>query len=465
VPAYRKKWFWLVAAALVVVVGVGTTLAVLLWPGYPALDYRPLDASKPVTFAPAAPVSIGFQDTAIIGDRAYFASVSEDPADAMSVSGEETLGVVAADTKSGERLWQSTKAGKAERWERMVALPQGLVVFTDTNSTTSKRRMAVLGAEKGDLLWQRTIDNDDGVLFSADVAVLVDRVENRLLGLALADGKQRWEQRNVRTDSGTSTSVVAATTPADLSGPAGVSGVAFSPDLTDDTRIVQVAGDKSFRVIDAENGDVLVPPRQGVAAPSDEMIAHNGRFIVRESTGGTQRLLAYDLTATGEPDVLFSAPANVQISELTACGDDRVCWIETTGFEIKTTQVAGLNVAEGDGVRRRAVPNADSLAPVGEHVLATQSTSPSAVSLIDPDGKQVWNVPGRAARLDGGNLLRFNQGLSTTPDNPALHGEHLGDDAVPLGALNGVRSATCSWNTSVIACMADETFMVQRFAD
>jgi hypothetical protein len=76
----------------------------------------------------------------------------------------------------------------------------------------------------------------------------------------------------------------------------------------------------------------------------------------------------------------------------------------------------------------------------------------------------VWQVPGRAARLDGGNLLRFNQALSTTPDNPALHGVHVGDDAVPLGALRDVRSQTCSWNTSVIACVADETFVLQRFA-
>jgi hypothetical protein len=112
----------------------------------------------------------------------------------------------------------------------------------------------------------------------------------------------------------------------------------------------------------------------------------------------------------------------------------------------------------------RGLPDVDSLVPVGDHLLAGQSTPAPRVSLLDAGGDPVWNVEGRAARLDGGNLLRFNTALSTTPENPALFGEHLGDEAEPLGALSDVRSQTCSWNTSVIACVADENFIVQRFA-
>jgi hypothetical protein len=441
-----------VAAALVVVVGVGVTLAVVFWPGYRSLDYRPL--AKAVTIAPGAPMSSGFQDSVVIGDRAYFASVTD--------SG--TLEVVAADADTGERLWGSVEAGTAERWERMVAVPGAVVVFTDSDSTTSKLRMAVLDAGSGDLRWQRTIDDRDGVLFSSGVAVLVDRAENRLLGLDLTDGIRRWEEPDVKTGSGTTTAVIGVTTPADLSGPAAVSGDAFAPDPDDDTRIVQINADKSFRVLDATTGDVKVPLRQGTAGPDDVKIAHNGRLIVRQD-GTTESLLAYDLDQPGEPEVLYSAPVDARISELTACGPDRVCWVETAGFEIAKTRVSSVNAAEGGGVWHRDLPNTDSLVPVGDHVMAGQNTSPPTFSVLDARGEQVWNAEGRAARLDGGNVLRFNRALSTIPDDPTVYGVHVGDEAVPLGALSNVRSQTCSWNTSVIACVGDENFVLQRFTD
>ena len=454
VRAYRKKWVWAVAAALVVVVGVGATLAVIFWPGYRSLDYQALESSDPVVLAPTAKMSSGFQDSAVIGDRAYFASVAEDG----------VLGVVAADAESGERLWGSTAAGTAPRWEQMVALPDAVVVFTDADTTTRSIRMVVLGAGDGARRWERAIGDNDGVLFSADVAVLVDRTQHVLRGLDLRTGAERWNRPDVRTDSGTGTAVVAATTAEDLAGPASVSGVASAPDLDDDKRIVQVGSDKSFRVLDAGTGEVRVPPRQSLADPDDEMIAHGGRFFVVESSGTTEVLHAYDLAKQAEPVILYSAPPNVRMSELTACGAERVCWIETVDFDIKKTRVAGVNATAGGDVWRRDLPNADRLVPVGDHVLARQSTSPARVALIGPDGKQVWNVEGEAGRLDGGNLLRFNRALSTTPDDPTLHGEHVGDDPIPLGALSDVRSATCSWNTSVIACVADENFVLQRFA-
>jgi molecular chaperone HscA len=67
-------------------------------------------------------------------------------------------------------------------------------------------------------------------------------------------------------------------------------------------------------------------------------------------------------------------------------------------------------------------------------------------------------------RLDAGNTLQVSKALSASADDPALTGEHLGDKAVPLGALDGVRSSTCAWNTTHLACVAAEDFVVQRFA-
>jgi molecular chaperone HscA len=452
-PAYRKRLFWLVAAAVVVVLGLTTTLAVIFWPGNRALDYRPFATAAPTRLAPAVPIGSGFADSAVIGDRVYFANTDENG----------TLGVVAADAESGERLWASTAAGTAPRWENMVALPQGLAVFTDSDSTTRKRRMVILGAGRGDLLWERLIGDDDGVLFVADVAVLVDRVEKRLLFLELGDkGRVRGEQRSPTTDVGSATTVVVATTPADLDGPASTSGVAAAPDRDDDTRIVQIGADRSARVLDASTGKVVVPARQSVADPDDEVIAHNGRLIVRESAG-THRIMAYDLGELGEPRTLYTAPADVRLSELTPCGDDRVCWVETIGYDARTSRVASVNAAEGGGRWQRAVPDTEGLVPVGESVLARQNGSPPSVTLLDPDGTVGWTHRGVAARLNGGNLLLFSKRPTTSPDDPSVAGRHLGDDVREMGLLAGVRSETCSWNTAVIACLAAEDLVIQRF--
>ena len=454
VKAYRKKWFWLVAAAVVVVLGAGATLAVIFWPGHPALDFRPLADTPPVTVAAAVPVTYGFSDSAMIGDRVYFASAS----------GEGLLGVVAAEADTSKTIWSNTRAGSAERWEQLVALPAGVAVFTDTDSTTSKRRMAVLGASRGDLNWQRTIGGDDGVIFSGSLAVLVDRVEHRLLGLRMADGTTSWERDDISGDAGTATAVFAVSTPDDLAGPARVNGAAYAPDLDDDQRLVQISADRSARVIDAATGKVVVAPRPGVADTDSPILAHDGRLIVSdESTNNTQRLLAYDLSNLGEPRVLTSITGNVQVSELTPCGTDRVCWIETTRYDTKSTQVASIDVTDSSGVWRRPLPGTDRLVPVGDHVLASQSTGPPTTALLDAKGKVAWTYNGVAARLDGGNMLLFSSSLSTSVDDPSLSGRHLGDGEKPLGPLRDVRSASCSWNTSTIACVAEKDFRLQRF--
>jgi hypothetical protein len=449
--AYQKRVLWGFAVGLVVVVGLAATLVVILWPGYRALDFRPL--SDAVRISPAVPVTSAFVDAEVLGDRAYFASADDQGA----------LGVVAVRTGDGTGIWKSREAGVAPRWARMVALPTGVAVFTDTDSDTGKRRMILLGASDGKLRWERSIDGDDEVFFVGEIAVLVDRTENRLVGLKINDrGKTAWDLPDLKTGSGTATAIVPATTPDDVSGPAGVDGRAFAPDVDDDTRIVQLSGDRSARVIDASNGHVLVKPRQSVAAPNDEVIAHNGRLIVRESTDA-HRIVAYDLAKLGEPMVLYTAAGTTrQLTHLVPCGDDRACFIETAGYDPKSTDVVSVDVT-GGGHWSRRVPNANNLVPVGDSVLAAQNTSPSRVSLLGKSGKVIWTRDGEAARLNAGNLLLFSKKLSTSLDDPALAGQHLGDDVVPLGALSDVLSASCAWDTAVLACAADKDFVLQRF--
>jgi hypothetical protein len=443
---------WFVAAAVVVVVGVATTLVVVLWPEYRALDFHPL--ASPQRVAPAVPLGSSFAAVAVRGDRAYFASVTDDG----------VLGVVAVDTGSGKRIWPNNAVGKAERWEQFLATPDAVVAFSARDSSTGERQMVLLDPDTGHELWHRQLGGDDNVMFSGDVAVLVDVRESRLLGLEVrGHGKVRWEDKNPVTQYGLkTTAVIKSTTVADDSGPASAAGTAFAAPLDDDTRIVQIGADRSAQVIDAKSGDVL-KARQAVADPDDELIAHNGRLIVVESDT-VRRIVQYDLTKLDLPKVLYTAPNDgTRFEHLTECGADRVCFVQTTGYGDKDAQVTAVDVVNGGRVWGRTLAGVASLVPVGDEVLAAQDSSPAQVSLLDAKGKVTWTRPGVAARLDGGNLLLFSKDLSTSTDDPSLAGQHLGDDPVQLGPATGVRSSTCAWDTKVIACAADQDFQIQKF--
>ncbi|MGX6603671.1 Hsp70 family protein [Micromonosporaceae bacterium Da 78-11] len=445
----RRSYKIIVAAAVTVVLAVSAVGVWYFWPGYPALDYHPL--SEPRRITAMIPVGTAWSDAEVIDDRAYFASADTDTG---------RVGVVAVDTGATKPAWQSDKAGAADRWSMMIALPTGVVLFSDTSSSTGKRRMVVLGADKGERLWERTIGSDDEVYFVGDVAVLIDRVEQRLLGLGLSDGKTRWTNDDPKTTVGVTVNVRVASTPKDLAGPATVSGRPLSPVRDDDNRIVQISADRSARVYDAESGD-LITSAQNIADTTDELIAHNGRLLVRESEG-THRIVSYDLGKLVNPKILYTAQPGNELSHLAACGDDRICFVEEKGYDAKSAQVVAVDAAKGGRLWEHSVPGAERLVPVGESVLA--GTTTDTTTLLDPDGRQVWTNDWTAARLDGDNVLTFSKRLSSYPDDPAMTGQHLGDSRVELGPLQKIRSETCSWNTSVLACAGDTDFVLQDFA-
>ena len=443
----RPRAYALLAGAVALVLVAGGVAAWHFWPGYRALDYRALGDVRRVPSA--VPVSSSWSDAEVIGDRVYFAS---------SDSETGAVGVVAIKAGAKKPAWASTAAGTAERWESMVALPAGVALFSAANATTGKREMAVLGAGDGHRLWNRPIGADDDVLFAGDVAVLVDRTEHRLVGLRDGDGAVRWQRADPTTTLGTSTTVVAATTPADLAGPATVAGRPLAPDLGDDPRIVQISADRSARVLDGTTGEVLAT-RQSVADTNDEVIAHNGRLFVRESENA-QRIVSYRLDKLGEPQFLYTAQAaNGGLSHLTACGDDRVCLVEENGYDTATAEVVAVDAAKGGRIWHYPLAGADNLVPVGTAVLASTSTD---TTVIDAAGRKVTGA-GTVARLDAGNVLEFSKQLTGGTQDPSLAGQHIGDDPVQLGPLSDVRGDTCSWNRSVVACVADQDFVIARF--
>ncbi|MFF5295517.1 Hsp70 family protein [Paractinoplanes globisporus] len=443
-----KRSYILIAVALII--ALGATATWYFWPGYGALDYQPL--SEPKRIAPVVPVGSDWSDAEILDGRVYFAS---------SDSASGNAGVVAMGLGDSKPAWRMTVAGgKDVRWKSMMALPVGVALFTETDSTSSTRQIVVLGAEKGKTLWSRTIGGTDVVLFAGGTAVIADRKQHQLIGVRLSDGSVRWTQPDPPSQYPEDTNVVAVTTPKDLDGPATVFGRPFEPDFTDDPRIVQIGADKSARVINADTGKILVT-RQNVADPDDEVVAHNGRLIVLQPDD--QRIVAYDLGKFGEPRVLYTTQQqHSQMKDVTPCGDDRVCFDEEVGYDGKSATVVALDVADGKQLWRYPLANTESIVPVGEALLVT-TTTPD-MTLLDPKGTKVWTHTGEAARLDAGNLLEFSQQLSRNAGETALYGRHLGDEAVPLGSFTDVRADTCAWDTSMLACVADKDFIIQRFA-
>ncbi|WP_127543715.1 PQQ-binding-like beta-propeller repeat protein [Actinoplanes sp. OR16] len=424
------------------VVALGVAAAVILWPGTRALDFHPVE--ELARFDPAVPVGSGWSDTEVIGDRAYFASSDQDG----------RLGVVAVDTGSKKMVWSNPAAGTASLWDRMIALPVGLVVFSSLESSTGKAQMRILGAGDGKELWNRPIGSSDTVHIGADTMVIVDRVEQRLLGLDLETGEVRWEEEDPDA-----TTVVTVTTQADLAGPAGTGGRPFSPDVSDDDRFVQINSDRSASVRDMRTGKVA-KTRPSVAGTSDEAIAHDGRLFVHES-GNAQRIFAYDLEGFGEPATLHTAAPDASLSSLTPCGEKRLCFVETAGFDRDAGQVVAVDAEKGGELWRHDVPAVESLIPIGTSLLAVADEDST---MIDPDGTRLWTVPGVAVRLDAGNVLRFSGSLTTSVGSQSLSGVHVGDAAAEMGLLRDVRPGACAWNTTVLACVRESDFALFSFA-
>lgn len=457
--AYKKRFWGIVAAATVVVLGVAATLIVVFWPGHPALKFHPLGTALHVT--PAVPLGSSFSAVAVRDGRAYFASTDDSP------QGNQALGVVAADTATGKALWSEPSVAGADQWEQLVATPEAVVAFSARDYSTSTRLMVVLDARTGQRLWTKTLDGDDTVMFTGQVAVQVDVPGKRLVGLGIRDGRQIWTHANPVDQYQLATAaLIKSTTVADDSGPAATDGTAFAAPLddndNDDNRIVQIGADNSATVIDGRTGSVL-RRLTNVADPGDDVIAHNGRLIVAEASDGRQ-VVEFDLDKTGQPKVLYNPPDDqTRTTHLAECGDDRVCFVTTGGSGDATAKIVAVDAAKGGVLWSRQQTGVQELVPVGDSVLAVQD-SPAQVTLLDPKGHVTWTMAGAAARLDAGNVLLFAKALSTGLDDPSLAGLHLGDKAVQLGPMSGVKPSTCAWDTEVIACAGEKDFQIREFA-
>lgn len=444
----RGRWIALGAGLVVVAVAA----AVLLWvfrDRHPALDFHTAELVKTVSAGDTRP---GQMFTATLGNRSYLVRSLPDG----------HLHVTAVETATGTTVWEKRTDAATQRWAGIRALPDGLLVLGEGSGSTP-RVLAVLDGDSGKQRWRTDVGRDDALFFGPDTVVRVDRDGGRLVGLRLDDGRQRWERRNPRTEYGDArTKVLPVGTGAALDGPGNAEGSPLAPWAGKADRLVQVGADRSVRVLDLRSGKIL-KDRGNVAGLDDPMAARDDRLYVAEDDRGL-RLLSYDLAGLGTPSVLYEAPEQGgRVKDLVTCGERRVCLLETPAGGADGTRVVAAT--EGEGTRQWAAPRAESLVPVGEHVLAVQG-SPDAVTLFAPDGtaKVLRDRDGFAVRLDAGNLLIFSEAPSAYEDDRVLAGTAVDGKPVEMGQLKQIRSESCSWNTEMLVCGADKEFRLYRFA-
>ncbi|MDW3849751.1 Hsp70 family protein [Micromonospora sp. BRA006-A] len=446
--ARRGRWIALGAGLVVVAVAA----SVLLWvfrDRHPALDFHTAELVKTVAAGDTRPDQMF---TATLGERAYLVRSLPDG----------HLDVTAVEAATGKTVWEKRTDAAAQRWAGIRALPDGLLVLGDATGSDTPRVLAVLDEDSGDQRWRTDVGRDDTLYLGPDTIVRLDRTGERLVGLRLSDGRRRWERPNPRTEYGDArTKVVPVGTGAALDGPGDAEGSPLAPWAGKADRLVQVGADRSVRVVDMRSGRIL-KDRGNVAGLDDPVAARDDRLYVAENERGL-RLLAYDLGGLGTPSVLYEAPEQGgRVKDLVTCGERRVCLLETPGSGADDTRV--VSATEGEGTRQWPAPRAESLVPVGEHVLAGRD-SPDAVTLFAPDGTPVLrDRDGTAVRLDAGNLLIFSEAPSAYEDDRVLAGTAVDGEPVEMGQLKQIRSESCSWNTEMLVCGAEKEFRLYRFS-
>ncbi|MFI9641085.1 Hsp70 family protein [Micromonospora sp. NPDC051925] len=444
----RGRWIGLGAGlALIGVLG-----AAALWftrDRYPALDFHTLTEVARPNAGAERPTAMF---TAVLGDRAYLAYQLPD----------DRLTVVAVDAGTGKQAWQRTIAAGTQQWTGVRAVPGAVLAVADAAGDSTPRDVVVLDAGSGDERWQLPVHGDDALHVTRDSLVWVDRAGGQLVGLRLRDGRRNWTQPNPRSEYGdTRTRVLPVGTEQGVGGPATLDGVPRAPWLGDAGRLVQVGADRSVRVLDMDSGKVL-RRRDGVADVDDRMVAHADRLYVVEEDQG-YKLLGYDLGSFAEPTVLYSAGDQRRVTALAACGEHRACLLEVPEGDAERTEVVAAT--EGKGSRHWKAPGGADLVPLGEHLLVRRESPKTTVTLFDPTGTAVLaDRKGTAARVDAGNLLVFAEPPSTVEDDRSIAGVSTGGGLTEMGELQGVRTQSCSWNTSVIVCGAERDFVLYRFA-
>jgi molecular chaperone HscA len=454
----NRRAVWIGAGAVLALAGVVTAAVLYLTRGgYDNIAFDNFhDVGKGISLGEEQPY---YTYTALTGDRAYLAFVRAN----------KRLEVIAATASTGTQAWRTTTAGSSDQWTGITALPNGLVILAGAISDSNPHELTVLDPANGKKLWGRSIHGDDSVYYFDRVLVLVNRTEDRLLGLDLRTGDQKWDLPNPKDQYGNApTSVYPVTVPEDLGGAANATGMQATYGGRD-RRIVQIGADRSARIIKVDSGE-MVASEGGVADVGDLVVAHDGRLYIAPKDSRYQVTVA-ELTRMRKPAILYIADDQHYPVQLVPCGRERICLLDRANYDIEATELLSIDAKQSndakqsdDEVWRKPAAKAEGLLPVGEHIVVQTSTTPQTATVYGPDGTKLISKEGVAVRLDGGNLLLFADGLSTSVGNVSAAGVRVRSaEPIELGELKGVRPASCSWNSALIACPGDTSFVFRSF--
>lgn len=455
----RRVPGWIVAvASATAVTSVVAFLTMLLWPAtlWPFGD-------RHVTAGPLEFHGFAHVERLPFAERSHttLTGVHQEHGYAAWEQGGD-LQVVAYDITSGQQRWQEELTG-APRWHSLLPTEEALLVIGRESDSSAPWTLFARHPGTGDALWQQEVQGDDRLVFTESVLAWHDRDAEVLRGLDWESGELRW---SMQLDGPAQT--VGLTTPEVLAQATDPQGVNLSPALTSD-RLVVVTEDRRMRVIDARTSGELLE-RHNVASPADDLLlAYEDRlFVVPDERG--YRVNSYSLLDGVEPpQILYTAPDQErEAEELAACGEGRVCVLDTVPFDDESIELAAVSVADGGELWRAPVPEAGAVIPVGEWVVVNRAAgfSDPEVTVLDDAGQERESQAGVGVRLNDGNLLLFDGALEGSGGD--VHATGLAVETgqtTALGRLAVPDLENCAWNDRFVNCVGEEGAEIWRFAE
>jgi outer membrane protein assembly factor BamB len=350
-------------------------------------------------------------------------------------------------------------------WQWLRVVDGMLLAGVHTYNTGQPYSVYAVNTRDGNQPWDRPVADGDSVFVAGSRVVYVDNKNHKLTGLDPPTGSEKWSRDIPQDQYGSAkVQVLDVLSDADLARPGDFTG---APDAgqSADTRLVLVAPDRSVRVIDAATGDVKAT-QANVGDPDDEYLAYGDRlYVAKTGSGSGYSVVSYRLdTLKGNKLVYQSGDSAARVQVLAPCGG-RVCLLDQTRSDDKTTQLRVVDPDGGKVLWSRAVANAQSVTAVGDRIVVNAGTSTVVNKLYDASGKLLLDGTGDPVwvRINAGSLLLFSESTSDYGKDVTVAGlSAQSAKKTVMGVLREVRSSSCGWTDTLLVCARDSDFAIWK---